>query len=205
MIIGPDTLIIIFLGLATFFVAWWWFFVSRSNYLLDLTRQDLFNIRDELFNAAIRGEINFDNEAYKMMRTTLNGMIRFTEDISILHLSSIVLAHKYIFKGRRQEDYENRYRIAMRDLPESQKLLITKISTTAHFIIVRYVIKNSPVLWPVILPLFTLFNILKKTNELVSWALRSQSPLRPWPILDAEANYIARQRNRNRRDGYAIS
>jgi len=43
----------------------------------DLLRQNLFEVRDSLFDDARAGKIAFDSPAYRNTRLMLNGMIRF--------------------------------------------------------------------------------------------------------------------------------
>jgi hypothetical protein len=65
---------------------WWLWFVGYRDYLVDRTRQDLFRIRDDLFDRAAAGEIGFDMEAYKVTRATLNGMIHYAHELSVLRV-----------------------------------------------------------------------------------------------------------------------
>jgi hypothetical protein len=57
-----------------------------TDYRIDKTRQSLFAIRDELFDAAARGEISFDSEAYRTTRLIMNGLIRFTHRASVMRV-----------------------------------------------------------------------------------------------------------------------
>lgn len=59
------------------------FWLYRDYYVDDL-RQDLFALRDELFDAAAAGKIPFDDPAYGMLRRTLNGFIRFGHRLNLV-------------------------------------------------------------------------------------------------------------------------
>ena len=61
-------------------------FVCWEPYREDALRHQLFEIRDELFDYATRGEISFDSPAYGMMRTLLNGQIRHAHRARLLYL-----------------------------------------------------------------------------------------------------------------------
>lgn len=64
-------------------------FVLWPDYEIDRTRQRLFRIRDELFRAFQEGELRFDNEAYCLTRSMLNGLIRYAHEISFTHMMMI--------------------------------------------------------------------------------------------------------------------
>jgi hypothetical protein len=61
----------------------WLVFFAYQAYRVDKLRQDLFTIRDQLFDEALNGNIAFDDEAYKISRQMVNGMIRFAHRLSI--------------------------------------------------------------------------------------------------------------------------
>lgn len=85
-------LLVIVLNTALLVGLWWLWFVGYRDYLVDRTRQGLFRIRDDLFARAAAGEIGFDTEAYKITRTTLEGMIHYAHEMSVLRviLTSLV-------------------------------------------------------------------------------------------------------------------
>lgn len=63
----------------------------RSRALaVDWFRDKMFELRDELFDFASDGGISFDHPAYGVLRTTMNGFIRFCHRLSLLQI--IVLA-----------------------------------------------------------------------------------------------------------------
>jgi hypothetical protein len=43
---------------------------------LDRFRQDVFGLRDELWDFAASGQISFDDPAYRLLRQLMNGFIR---------------------------------------------------------------------------------------------------------------------------------
>jgi hypothetical protein len=56
---------------------WFLFHWTYREYRVDLFRQRIFNLRDELFDLAREGVLSFDDPAYGLLRTALNGFIRF--------------------------------------------------------------------------------------------------------------------------------
>lgn len=66
-------------------------FFAYQTYRVDKLRQDLFAIRDKLFDEALDGKINFDDDAYKISRQLINGMIRFAHRLSIPNMFAFAL------------------------------------------------------------------------------------------------------------------
>ena len=58
-------------------------FVLYNSYREDVLRQELFEIRDRLFDDARAGRISFDSKAYRAARTVLNGLLRFAHRVSL--------------------------------------------------------------------------------------------------------------------------
>lgn len=67
---------------------WAFWHYGWSQFMLDMYRQRLFSIRDELFDLAARGDrrLSFDHPAYIELRGSLNTSIRFAHRISFYHV-----------------------------------------------------------------------------------------------------------------------
>lgn len=61
-------------------------FVGWKRYRLDLFRQELFAIRDELFDLANAGALSFEDPVYGGLRQLINSMIRFGHRINFIQL-----------------------------------------------------------------------------------------------------------------------
>lgn len=57
-----------------------------KQYRMDKFRQSVFRLRDELFDYAADGNVSFDHPAYRTLRDTMNGYIRFSHRISLLQV-----------------------------------------------------------------------------------------------------------------------
>ena len=71
--------------------------VLFNSYREDRFRQQLFELRDQLFDDAVAGRISFDSKAYRATRFILNGMLRFAHRVS---LSRFVVAMPLIRQDR---------------------------------------------------------------------------------------------------------
>ncbi|MHB1512883.1 MAG: hypothetical protein ACYCTF_12740 [Acidiferrobacter sp.] len=140
-------LLVIVLNIALLVGLWWLWFVGYRDYLVDRTRQDLFRLRDRLFDRAAAGEIGFDVEAYKVTRATLNGMIHYAHELSVLR----VLLTALIAPGAKTNMKYARLFIAhMRQvkatLTPAQKVLIDTAFEDMHKVTLRHLRNGSLVL-----------------------------------------------------------
>src|SRR5579863_5492850 len=58
---------------------------------LDRFRQNMFTVRDELFDYAADGNIKFDHQAYKLLRRSMNGFIQYGHRLTFFRLALTVL------------------------------------------------------------------------------------------------------------------
>lgn len=67
-----------------FFV--WFFYGPWSRFIVDLTRQNLFELRDEIFLMCADKKLSFDSEVYLHLRERLNKMIRYCHQFTLINL-----------------------------------------------------------------------------------------------------------------------
>jgi hypothetical protein len=68
-------------------ILWALFYVCYRSYLLDKCRQALFEIRDDLFDLAAQGEIDFHEDCYRTLREDLNSLIFFADKMSFIRIA----------------------------------------------------------------------------------------------------------------------
>lgn len=68
-------------------ILWVLFYVCYRSYLLDKLRQSLFEIRDDLFDLAAQGEIDFQEDCYRTLREDLNSLLFFADKISFIRIA----------------------------------------------------------------------------------------------------------------------
>lgn len=61
---------------------------------LDTFRQNMFALRDELFDYAADGNISFTDPAYALLRKSMNGFIRYGHNLSFFRISITMLNWK---------------------------------------------------------------------------------------------------------------
>jgi hypothetical protein len=125
---------------------WVLLFVCVREYRVDALRQRLFAIRDELFDYAAEGNIDFDNNAYAFSRELLNGMIRFAHRISF---SRLVLTEIMEHVAPMPASVAAPLRLFNREmnrLPEHQHAKLCDIHQRMMQVVVRHLITGSPIL-----------------------------------------------------------
>ena len=62
------------------------------DYSVDRFRQDLFALRDEMFDYAASGGVEFRHPAYGLLRLTMNGFVRRADGLHLLRVVLLLLA-----------------------------------------------------------------------------------------------------------------
>lgn len=73
-------------------IAWILAFWLYRDYSVDKFRQEMFALRDHMFDAADQGDIPMDHPAYRMLRSAMNGYIRFGHRLNLLTIMIFVLS-----------------------------------------------------------------------------------------------------------------
>src|ERR1039457_4111930 len=58
---------------------------------LDVFRQKMFAVRDELFDYAESGKIGFNHPAYRLLRQSMNGFIRYGHRLTFFQVNLMML------------------------------------------------------------------------------------------------------------------
>lgn len=128
---------------------WGYFHFLHREHWIDRTRQRLFRIRDELFDRAAAGEVNFNDDAYRLTRTTLNGMIRYAHELSVLDI--VLSAYALRRTGYDLDELRDRYRgendRALRRLPLAQRRLIVHAQQKMHVVALSHIVHTNLLLW----------------------------------------------------------
>lgn len=110
--------------------------------MLEFYRMDIFELRDELFDYAAEGNISFDNESYQLMRTLLNGYLRYAENLDISRFQKFQKAvekENLIIDNSFMQQYSQK----SRDLTNEQREKLDKYLIRSAFIAAIYMSKKS--------------------------------------------------------------
>jgi hypothetical protein len=125
---------------------WWYITTARVEYCVDVTRQRLFTLRDRLFDKARKGEISFESDAYGIFRMTINGQIRFCEDLTFVRVLIILGSHFVSINRDAIESYTSRLDKALGKITDSERKIFEDARSEMHFIILIHIIESSLIL-----------------------------------------------------------
>ena len=184
-----DTLLVVFGGLSL--MALWWLFstVYRSFYV-DNTRQRLFALRDEFFDKAEKGFIQFDSRAYALTRTTLNGMIRFAHEMTLIHIVSSLLLDMFVDRKKIIEAYVGELKAAEKDISETARGVVRETHMHMHIIMFDHLVHTSFFLFITLMPLVGALRLLFGVKKLFRTASKFRTAFWASMALDAEARAI---------------
>lgn len=165
------TAIISLTGLTALLIITFWLY---NDYRVDRHRQALFGLRDELFDAALRGEISFGSETYRITRAMLNGMIRYTHKTSIIGL--------FIALGspRREHPISKKIDRVFAKATDAERQLCQRTLQQAHLETAKH-LASSPFMHLLIVPALLTAAGVVTAHTLVHWLQRQ------FRILDASA------------------
>ncbi len=87
----------------------WVLWVAWPRLVVDVIRQRLFEVRDELFVRAMKGELEFGSGSYQAARTVLNSMIRNAEHATAWRYARLAS----LMRGEEGEKLVARFREAL--------------------------------------------------------------------------------------------
>ena len=155
------------------------FFLHR-DFFIERFRDGLFQLRGELFDFAASGGIPFAHPAYGLLRTILNGHIRFAHQLSILRLLSWGFELGRDRVGQQEVvSFSRRWADSISTLDDGVRQELLRIRGSMHRLVFRQLLVMSPLFFLAILPGF----VASKAAERVLQALRQHQ----W-VNNAEAN-----------------
>jgi hypothetical protein len=114
---------VISLGILAYFVLFLY-----NEHRVEHLRQDLFAIRDRLFDEAAAGRISFNSETYRATRDFLNGNIRFAHRLSV----SRFFAFRLMFDGHDRSNRQSKFSMHFEAGPPADRALCARYMQETH-------------------------------------------------------------------------
>lgn len=73
-------------SLITIAIAFVFFYWVWRQYAIDVMRQQLFELRDQLFDLATEGKLHREGDTYKTLRKIFNANVRFAHEMDWVHM-----------------------------------------------------------------------------------------------------------------------
>jgi hypothetical protein len=128
-------------------LAFLWLLVTSlyRDYRVDLFRDRMFALRERFFDEAADGCLSFDNPAYQLVRTTMNGFIRFGHRVS---LTSTLITYsrfgKQLLSSHRS--FHKRLDDVLRGAPDPERRCVEKYVAEMNSLVFEQLILASPLL-----------------------------------------------------------
>ena len=122
-----------------------WFY---RDYRVDKFRQCLFAIRDELFDMGMAGDVSFRDPAYGLLRTSINGFIRYGHRLGFLWYVGAAIDYEMAKKEgiREQFSFEVRWDEGLQRYTPEVRRRLEELRRRVHEQLMQQVLLMSPVL-----------------------------------------------------------
>lgn len=164
MTIQLGEIVLFYLGLSLVWIGLNWLY---RDLVVDFFRQKIFTLRDSLFDEAADGFIDFSHPAYTMLRSTMNGFLRFGHKVSIFEMVIYTLLSKDI---KNESYFEKRWTKATLNVDESTKNKLERYRIKITTIVSVQLILSSPLVFVfLIIP-----SIVLVVPALVIWTAKNK-------------------------------
>lgn len=112
---------------------------------LDRFRQDVFVVRDELFDFAASGRIGFNHPSYRLLRASMNGFIRYGHQLTFFRLICTSL-HWRVLDREPDFSWASQWEISLKQLDEETAHQLRLFHARTLTLVIKRLVAGSPVL-----------------------------------------------------------
>lgn len=114
---------------------------------LDHFRQQMFSLRDELFDFAMDGGISFEDPAYVLLRAQMNAFIRYGHHLTVFRLVMTFVAGE-ISGTINRRPWNEQWKEAVDNVSREQtQAVLQDFHLRSTMTAAKYILVGSPVLW----------------------------------------------------------
>lgn len=157
-------------ALAILLVMW---VVVRGEQRTDVFRQKMFAVRDELFDFARDGNIDFQDPAYQLLRNSMNGFIRYGHRLTFFRLA-LTIARWSVTQEPHPLTWHSKWDNALENLPSTTKDSLKGFHDRAMDVVARHLIGGSCLLM-VFLGLLVIQSLINGAWTSLTSLVRDQS------------------------------
>jgi hypothetical protein len=120
---------------------------------LDIFRQKMFVVRDELFDYAAAGNIDFNHPAYRLLRKSMNGFLRYGHRLSLFQL--IITWFRWHFADEKPVSlWSKQWKEALSSIEnEDVKTRLMQFQSDSMNLVIGRIVTGSPVILAVLVVL----------------------------------------------------
>jgi hypothetical protein len=107
-------------------------------------RQDMFALRDELFDYAAAGNIHFNDPAYRLLRQSMNGYIRYAHQLTFFRLCMLTIERK-VFGIEEKTTWHDKWEASLANIENQEiKDRLCEFHMRSSVLAIRRVVNGSP-------------------------------------------------------------
>lgn len=140
--------------------------VAYNRYRVELLRDELFALRDAMYDDALDGKLSFESSAYGAGRAMFNGMIRFAHKISLLQF----LCYSALVPRVANEAAISRFEAVEGSWQAGDREIVRGYLVMANRCVVRHLMRSPFFLVTVLLPV-VLFAFTRAGIDVVAFVM----------------------------------
>jgi hypothetical protein len=114
---------------------------------VDSFRQNLFALRDDLFDYAASGQISFQHPAYRLLRQSMNGFIRYAHRIGVFQIVMTVLIRRVTHPAKQEYDWTRKWEQALESVKDREvRTRLEEFHSRVGLMVAERVVLGSPLL-----------------------------------------------------------
>ena len=125
----------------------WFLLVLFRDYCVDRFREDLFSLRQDLFDYAAESGVNFDDPAYGMLRSTMNGVIQFGHRLGLLEILASYFTVRKSGPSGGVFSFWSVWEKRLGTLPQQERKKLLEFHLKMHLLVVKHLLLSSPIMW----------------------------------------------------------
>lgn len=114
-------------------------FYRKFSFEVDRTREELFALRDKLFDLGKNGEVPFDSDGFELLWNTINGTIRYGDKLTLYN----GIIETLFLKEESKEYFHDRYEESLQELNRISKAKLVEVHRELVGIIISHLIRSS--------------------------------------------------------------
>jgi hypothetical protein len=141
------------ISVASLLGLWFLVFLLYRDYSVDKFRQEMFALRDSLFDEANRGLVPFSHPSYGLLRSTMNGFIRFGHRLGFGQLLFASWMASDTDPNEMPNSFSKNWEASLDDLSPEQRDRLQYYFLRMNLLVVGHALLRSPiVLVTIVLP-----------------------------------------------------
>jgi hypothetical protein len=139
----------------------------------------MFTLRDEMFDAASDEELGFESKAYRLLRQTMNGYLRYGHTLNLVLIVYLEFSLHKNEKLSIGKTFNEQWSLALNELSVEQTEKFKRYYEQMNYLVFKHIILFSPevvgLLFAVIFPVYAVVRLSEWGRQVVLYFARAWS------------------------------